>query len=153
MKLNKKLMMAALLAASVLAGSSALQAQDATTNNSPTTPTTPPPGAPVRRGGFEMISKQLDLTDDQKPKVKPIWEDMQQQMREVRTDSTLANTEKRAKMKDIRDATTAKLKDILTADQLTKWEKMGPRRPPATPPATDGTTPPPAATTPPPAGN
>jgi hypothetical protein len=33
-------------------------------------------------------------------------------------------------MKEIRDAATAKLKDILTPEQLDKWSKMGNRRPP-----------------------
>jgi hypothetical protein len=69
-------------------------------------------------------------------------------------DTNLTMTEKHEKMKDIRAATTAKLKDILTPDQLAMWQKMGPgnRRPPmTTPPSADGATPPPAPPTPPPA--
>jgi Spy/CpxP family protein refolding chaperone len=140
MKLNKTLMLAALLAAGVLAGSSASQAQDASTNSMPA----PPPGAPMRHNSFEMISRQLALTDDQKPKVEPIWDDMQKQMHDLRTDNTIAPTDKRAKMKDIRDATGAKLKDILTPDQFAKWQKIGPgnRRPPMAPPAMSTTNPP-----------
>lgn len=140
-------MMAALLAASVLAGSTALQAQDASTNSTPGTP----PGAPMRHNSFDIISKQLALTDDEKPKVKPIWDDMQQQMRDLRADTTIAPTDKRAKMKDIRDATGAKLKDILTPDQYAKWQKIGPgnRHPVAAPPVNESSTPPVAPTTPP----
>jgi Spy/CpxP family protein refolding chaperone len=147
MKLNKTLMMAALLAASVLAGSTALQAQDASTNSAPKAP----PGAPMRHNSFDMVSKQLALTDDEKPKVQPIWDDMQKQMRDLRADTTIAATDKHAKMKDIRDATTAKLKDILTPEQLAKWQKIGPgmHRPPVATPGTDSSTPPAAPTTPP----
>ena len=87
---------------------------------------------------FDMIAKQLELTDDQKPKVKPIIEDMQQKQRDLRADTTVAQADKRAKSKEIRDAATAQLKPILTPEQFTKWSSMGPgqrQRPPAAPPA------------------
>jgi hypothetical protein len=150
MKLNRSLLMTAVMAASIFAGGSLAQAQD---TNTPTPP--PPPGAPgggmrAGRPNFDMIAKQLELTEDQKPKVKPIIEDMQKQTADVRADSSIAPPDKRTKYKEIRDATTAKLKDILTPDQLAKWEKMGPgnRRPPGAmpppppvPPASGDTTP------------
>jgi hypothetical protein len=65
-------------------------------------------------------------------------------MRDLRQDTSITDpTDRRAKMKEIRDATTAKLKDILTPEQLDKWTKMGQgnRRPPG------------GAGTPPPAGD
>jgi Spy/CpxP family protein refolding chaperone len=150
MKLNKTLMMTALMAGSLWTGGMALQAQDTPTTN---TPSQTPPPAPRMRAGFDGMAKQLNLTDDQKTKAKPIFEDMQTQMRDLRADTTLSTAEKRAKMKDIREATTAKLKDILTPEQLAKWQKMGPgnRRPPTTPPSAEGTTPP--STSAPPANN
>ena len=141
MKLNKTLALAALVAGSLFAGSVALQAQD----NTNTPPAGAPPGGHGMRGrpNFEMIAKQLELTDDQKPKVKPIVEDMQKQASELRKDTSLSQEDRRAKMKEIREAATAKLKDILTADQFAKWEKMGQRqRPPMVPPATPPATPP-----------
>ena len=75
MKFTKTLALATLIAGSLIAGSSALQAQDA--------PATPPPagGPPGGRGAgqnFDQIAKQLELTDDQKPKVKTILDDMRQ---------------------------------------------------------------------------
>ena len=140
MKLNKTLALAALVAGSLLAGSSALQAQD----NTNTPPAGGPPGGGMRgRPTFEMISKQLDLTDDQKPLVKPIVEDMQKQASELRKDTSLTQEDRRAKMKEIRDGAAAKLKDILTPEQFAKWQKMGQRqRPPMAPPAVPPTTPP-----------
>jgi Spy/CpxP family protein refolding chaperone len=142
MKLNKTLMMAALIAGSVFAADVAVRAQNATN--------TPPaganrPGGPAARGrmNFDSIATRLALTDDQKTKAKPVFEEMMQKTRDVRQDTSLQPADRRAKMKEIRDAATAKLKDILTAEQLDKWQKMGQgnRRPPggagAPPPAGD----------------
>jgi len=131
MKLNKTLALAALVAGSLFAGSVALQAQD----NTNTPPAGAPPGGGMRgRMSFDTIATQLALTEDQKPKVKPIIDDMMQKSRDLRADSSLSQEDRRAKMKEIRDGATAKLKDILTADQLAKWEKMGQRQRPAAPP-------------------
>jgi len=140
MKLNKTLALAALVAGSLFAGSVALQAQD----NTNTPPAGAPPGGGMRgRPNFEMISKQLELTDDQKPLVKPIVEDMQKQASELRKDTSLTQEDRRAKMKEIRDGAAAKLKDILTPEQFAKWQKIGQRqRPPMVPPATPPATPP-----------
>lgn len=135
------------LVAGGLLGGLPLQAQDASN-----TPSATPP--PVRRPGlsFTSISKQLDLTDDQKPKVKPILEDMQKQVAEVRKDTTLTPEDRRAKIKDIRDAAGTQLKDILTPEQYAKWQKIGVggRRPPGGgAPGAPGATPAPAPATPP----
>jgi len=129
MKLNKTLTIAALLAGSLLTAGNLL-AQDAPKDKPPSAA-----GGPSVRGrglAFDAIAAQLKLTDEQKPKVKPVIEEMQQKNRELRTDTALTPTERRAKMKEIHDAATTKLKDILTAEQLADWEKMGVgnRRPP-----------------------
>ncbi len=60
------------------------------------------------RPNFEAISKQLELTDDQKPKVKAVMDDMQQKSRDLRQDTSLSQEDRRAKMKEIRDGATAK---------------------------------------------
>jgi periplasmic protein CpxP/Spy len=133
MKLKKTFIIAALCAGSLFAADMTLRAQDATTN---TPPAGAPPGGGMRGRGinFDQISKQLELTDDQKPKVKTVLDDMQQKMRDLRNDpdySSLSQDDRRAKMKAIRDDVTAKLKDILTPDQFVKWQKIAPgqRRP------------------------
>jgi Spy/CpxP family protein refolding chaperone len=79
---------------------------------------------------FDANAKQLGLTDDQKTKAQPIFDEMRQKMTDLRQDTTVQGADRRAKMKEIRDAATAKLKDILTPEQLDKWSKMGNRRPP-----------------------
>ena len=138
MKLNKSLILSALVASSCLTGASALQAQD--TNSAATPPASDAP-KPMRArpAGFDMIAKQLDLTDDQKAKVKPIFDDMRTKITALRSDQSLSQEDRRAKMTEIRTATSAQLKDILTPEQYDKWTKMGARggRPPGgTPPTT-----------------
>jgi len=126
MKLNKAFIAAALVLGSLLAGVVASQAQD----NTNTPPAGAPPGGMRGPMSFDTIAKRLELTDDQKPKVKPIIEDMQKQLadyRKANPDATRAD--RAAKMKEVREATTTQLKDILTADQLTKWQQMATRRP------------------------
>lgn len=152
MKLNRTWMMTALMVGGLCLGTSALQAQPTATVTNTTPPMAPPGGGSVRpRTGVDAIARTLNLTDDQKTKVKPIIDDMQQQIREVRGDATLTVPEKRVKMKEIHDAATAKLKVVLNADQLAKWERMGPgnRRPPMAPPPSTGSAPPSPGTPPP----
>jgi len=146
MKLNKTLMMAALMASGLFAGIP-LQAQDASNAPAATTPT-----APMRRAGgmtLASLSKQLDLTDDQKTQIKPILEDMQKQMTALRADTTLSPTDRRSKMMEIRTGVGTQLKTILTPDQYTKWQKIaaGNRRPapPVAAPPADAPTNAPAA--------
>jgi Spy/CpxP family protein refolding chaperone len=145
MKLNQTF---AVIAAVGLFAGNALQAQDAPKDKPATEQPAPAPGGPGMRRppiSMEAIAKQLDLTDDQKTKVKPIFEAMQKKMQDFRKEAAnLAPEDRRAKMKEIRDEIGTKLKDILTAEQFAKWEKlgMGNRRPgAATPPPAADTTP------------
>ncbi len=126
MKLNKTLMIAALVAGSVFAADVAVRAQDAT--NKPAAGA--PPGGPGARPrmNFDTIATQLALTDDQKTKAKPIFDEMQQKMADLRNDTNVQGADRNAKRKEIQDATTAKLKDIFTPEQLDKWTKMQQRR-------------------------
>src|ERR1039458_4323232 len=123
MKLNKTLMIAALIAGSVFAADVAVRAQDPTNNPAAGAP----PGGPGARGrmNFDNIATQLALTDEQKTKVKPIFDEMMQKQRDLRQDTAVTDpTERRAKMKEIRDAATAKLKEIpLTQEQLHQIER------------------------------
>lgn len=155
MKLNQTLIIAGLIAGGVFAANTAVRAQGST--NTPPAVTQPrPPGA--RPSPADFVAKQLALNDDQKEKIKPILEERQQKAAELRKDTTLSPTDRRAKMKEIREATDAKMKEVLTADQYEKWTKMGAGRPrPAgagapppggTPPPATGATPPAAGTPP-----
>ena len=153
MKVTKMTLIAALAVGSLLTLSPALRADDAT-NTPPSTPPAggPPPGSPPgpsqmrARPNFEMIAQRLNLTDDQKPKVKEIFDGQRQQMRDLFQNQDLSREDRMAKMKSIREDTDAKLKAVLTSDQFEQWQKMesrmrGPRnRPPGGPPPGEGGT-------------
>ena len=144
MKSTKTLFLAALTAGSLLAFGMVANAGN-TTNNPPSTPPAgaPPPGGPGMRG--QAIAEQLNLTDDQKPKVKAILEDQRKKMGVLREDTSLTPEDRKAKMKAIRENTVTQMKAVLTADQFQKWQAMQSQmrnRPPGggnaggTPPAT-----------------
>lgn len=142
MKPTHQFVLAAIVAGSLFATGVAVQAQDTSATNTPAaTPT------PKAHGGAAAMMKQLDLTDDQKPKVKAILSDMQQKMKDLREDTSLSPTDRRAKMKDIRDDANTQLKAILTDDQYAKWQKIsaGHHRAKATPPSDTTSTNAPAA--------
>jgi Spy/CpxP family protein refolding chaperone len=113
MKMTKTIALAALVAGSLLAGT-ALQAQDA------------PKEKPAMHGrpNADQIAKDLNLTDDQKTKVKAALKDQQTKMKALRDDKTLSKEDRQTKSKEIREATQAKIKEILTPEQLEKWQKM-----------------------------
>jgi Spy/CpxP family protein refolding chaperone len=116
MKLTKTFALAAVVAGSLLAGT-ALLAQDSTN--------TPPAGAPgLRRPNAEQIAKQLDLSDDQKTKVKAALEEQQSKMKALREDASLSQEDKRAKAKELRESFIEKMKEILTPEQFEKWQKI-----------------------------
>ncbi len=66
----------------------------------------------------------LGLTDDQKARLRPIVVDENQQMEAVRNDAALPQDQKVAKLNQIRDAASPKIKAILTVEQLQKLGDM-----------------------------
>jgi Spy/CpxP family protein refolding chaperone len=153
MNSTKTLFLAALATGSLLVFSPAATAAD--TNAPAMTPPAgaPPPGA---RGGprggptLDQIAQQLNLTDDQKAKVKPILDTRDQKMKDLRADTTLSQEDRRTKMQTIRQETTDAMKGVLTPEQFDKYQEMqqrarnraggaagggaAPAAPPATPP-------------------
>jgi protein CpxP len=146
MKSTKIMLIAALAAGALIACSSSLPAQD-------TTNTAPAGGMRGRMTGptIEQLTTNLSLTADQIPKVTAVLDDQKKKMADLRADQSVQGQDRRTKMTEIRTDMTAKLKDILTDDQFTKYQKMtqrGGRRggagggngggtpPPAAPPQT-----------------
>lgn len=76
------------------------------------------------KGRLEMLAKQLDLTDAQKEKLKPILKDQAEQLKALRADTNMSRDDKMAKLKEIRESLNAQLKTILTPEQMEKWQKL-----------------------------
>jgi protein CpxP len=141
MKITKPMFVAALVAGNLFAWNLALRADDSNT------PPANPPASNVtpHARGFNRLVEALNLTDDQKPKVKAIMDAQMQRISDVRGDDSLSQDDRRAKVKAIHEETATQMKTVLTPDQFAKWQKMsqhmqhrpmpnGDNPPPANPP-------------------
>ena len=77
---------------------------------------------------LKRMTKDLDLTEAQQGKIKPLLEEQSDKMSAVRDDERIPIPEKGPKYKEIRAATHARIKTILTPEQAEKWENMYPRK-------------------------
>lgn len=126
MKRNKSLLLAALTLAGLMASSTLVRADDP-----PPPPATPPPAAgdqaPRQRMTAaqreEKLIKDLGITGDKVDKFKAILKEQQTSMADLRK-SGATGADLRTKRKEITDATTAKMKTLLDADQFEKWQKL-----------------------------
>ena len=71
-----------------------------------------------------MLTKKLNLTPDQVTQVKAINDDSMAQLKAVRSDASLSQDDRRAKMMDIHKASTDKIRGVLTDEQKTKYEAL-----------------------------
>src|SRR5712664_1381814 len=71
-------------------------------------------------GGLQATVESLNLTDDQKAKVKDIFADAKTKRQAVSSDASLSDEQKKAKMKELHSATIAKLNEVLTPEQQTE---------------------------------
>jgi protein CpxP len=81
-------------------------------------------GAMTPESRLKMLTEKLNLTGDQQAKLKPILEDESTQMKTLHDDTSLAQADKRAKMKELRESSTEKINAVLTPDQQAKWKQM-----------------------------
>lgn len=73
---------------------------------------------------LQKLGKDLNLTDDQKTKLKPILQSQADDWKAVHNDSSLTQPQKRMKMKEIHDKYAPQINEILTPDQQAKWKQM-----------------------------
>lgn len=73
---------------------------------------------------LDHMSQALNLTDDQKAKIKPILEDQDKQMHQLMQDTSVSQQDKRSKMREIHENTMSQIKPILNSDQQKKLESM-----------------------------
>jgi periplasmic protein CpxP/Spy len=73
---------------------------------------------------LQMLSEKLNLTDDQKAKLKPIFEDQGQQLKAVQEDASLTPDQKAAKKKAIHEKGHDQINAVLTPEQQEKFKEM-----------------------------
>lgn len=79
---------------------------------------------PGRGDRLKSLADQLKLSDEQKEKIKPILQDERKKVRELRENKDLSRQDRVAKLKEIREDIRAKVKPILTPEQLEQWNKL-----------------------------
>jgi Spy/CpxP family protein refolding chaperone len=115
MKLHKISLLAALAVGALFALTPTLRAEDKPAK--PTHPEAAPRGG--QRGEMlKEMGEKLNLTADQKTKLQEAFKTQRETMKD------LTPEERREKMKGNRKATDAKIKEILTPEQYTQWEKQ-----------------------------
>ena len=133
--MNKNLCKAVILGAfGLFLSAAALYAQsptDTTPQPAPTAPSNPtdttmptadtPPSA---WQGPDLNDPALNLTQDQKDKITRIRDDMHSQAQNVKSDSTLTEDRRKAKLKDIHQASEQQIMQVLSADQQKTWKTM-----------------------------
>ena len=75
-------------------------------------------------------TKDLQLTDEQQKKVQAILDEEGKEVTKLDQDSSLDINNRKAKVDDLRKATYAKMKPLLTAPQLETFEKSLAKAPP-----------------------
>ncbi|SRR5208337_962153 len=77
---------------------------------------------PVERTA--RLTKKLNLTSDQQPKVLAALQSEKSQMESLHQDTSLSQQDRRAKMMDIRQATDSQIRALLDSTQQKKWDGM-----------------------------
>jgi periplasmic protein CpxP/Spy len=97
-------------------------------------PASAPPGAKPNhmRGDraeqkLKRLSKRLNLTDDQKEKLRPVLQDEEQQLKSVEDDNSMTSQQKHRKMREIRMSVRSQMDAILTPEQKDKLQSERPR--------------------------
>jgi protein CpxP len=122
LEMNMKLSRLSLMAAVVLAGWLAC-CTTATAQN-----TTNAPAAGGRRAHAHnrkgKLAQELNLTKDQKQQLRPILQEEAQKLNALRADTHLSRQQKHQQLQAIRQELAARIKPILTPEQLEKWQEL-----------------------------
>ena len=108
-----------------LSGSALLaQDQSAPPPASAQSPAPRPAHVPNPRHQAKKMAKQLGLTPDQVSKIEPILADRDQQVQGLRSDTTLAPSDRKAKMRGIRQDSDTRIEAILNDTQKQQYEQI-----------------------------
>jgi Spy/CpxP family protein refolding chaperone len=80
--------------------------------------------AATRETHLQLLTEKLNLTDEQQAKLKPIFQDQEQQLKAVRDDTSLSQEQKIAKKKTIHESFHDQINSVLTPEQQDKFKQM-----------------------------
>ncbi|HXZ80864.1 MAG TPA: hypothetical protein VEG30_13110 [Terriglobales bacterium] len=98
--------------------------QNAAPQTEPSTGSTAAASAHQHGDFMQMLTQKLNLTADQQAKLKPVLEQQHQQMRALRTDTSLTPEQKQAKVQELRENTHNQINAILTPEQQQQFAQL-----------------------------
>jgi periplasmic protein CpxP/Spy len=116
-----------LLLSGVLMAQTADQSSAAPANPNATAQTAnaaKPHRAPDPARQAKYLGKKLNLSQDQLSQIQPILADRDQQIQTLRGDTSLTQTDRRAKMKSIHEDSNNKIEAVLNDQQKQQFEQM-----------------------------
>jgi Spy/CpxP family protein refolding chaperone len=101
--------------------------QEESTSNPPNEGA-PASGRPGRAANvnnrLENLSKQLNLTDQQKEKIRPLLKNEVERIKKVRSNASLTQGEARRRIATIRRNTNQHIAEFLTPEQKRQWQEL-----------------------------
>jgi periplasmic protein CpxP/Spy len=85
-----------------------------------------PPFNPDQRAA--ELTKKLNLTSDQQPKVLNALQSEHSQMQSLHQDSSVSEQDRRSKMMEIHKSADAQIRELLDSTQQKKWDEMQAKR-------------------------
>ncbi len=83
-----------------------------------------PVRAQEQKSRIPVLIAQLDLSEDQKKKLEPIFEEQAKQVKALKENTALSTEEREARMKEINQSANKQLNQVLTSGQRDKLKEL-----------------------------
>ena len=130
MKMSKISLIVVMILGSLLGMNALGQTTEKKPEKSKSNASTPAKPRMTQEERISNLATKLSLNDDQKSKLKAVFQDESKAMRELRASSefsSLTAQEKRARLAKIRQDASQKVTAFLTDDQKAKWKELQPQ--------------------------
>ena len=107
-----------------VAGTAVAQSSQDPTAPTGSMATTPAHQPPDPQQQVARLSRKLQLTPAQAAKIEPMLQSRQQQMQQLRADTSMTPNDRRAKMRSIMQDSNTQLQSILTDSQKQQYQQM-----------------------------
>ncbi len=81
-------------------------------------------GKSDRRANLKQASKELNLSAEQKTKMKEIGQSFKGKMMAIKSDAALSKDQRKIQVGEVAKGHEAEIKAVLSPEQFTKWQEM-----------------------------
>jgi hypothetical protein len=85
-------------------------------------------GAPAQKSKIPPLIAQLNLSEDQKKTLEPLYEEHAKKIKAIREDASISDDDKKEKVRELNQAMNKSLGDVLTAEQRAKLKELRQQR-------------------------